>query len=278
MATIDNDVIRLQVSTLGAEMQSIVKHSTGREYLWQGDPTYWKYRASVLFPIVGAVCDNKYRLSGEEYNMTIHGIARDYDFEIVKHNQEEVVFKLVSTEEMKAKYPCDFVLEIGYKLVGDNVRVSYRVVNPSDETIHFQLGSHPGFNYRGYDETADVQGYIMFNDREADDKMSVSISNKDGFIVKKRGVIKLSEKMFPIMKSTFNRDALLFEGNQSKDIYLLDADKKPYVRVRHDSPVVGVWSKAYNGYAPFICIESLYGRCDDVNYKGAFEDKAWMQS
>jgi galactose mutarotase-like enzyme len=50
---IENDLLRVQASSLGAELQSIVLKKDGTEYLWQGDPTYWKGRAYNLFPICG---------------------------------------------------------------------------------------------------------------------------------------------------------------------------------------------------------------------------------
>ncbi len=278
IATIDNGYLKLKINKKGAELFSIEEKLTGREYLWQGDPTHWKFRSPVLFPIVGAVYNNSYRLGGKEYNMTIHGIARDYDFKITRHNQTEIVYQLKSNEEMKKKYPCDFTLEIGYKLSGSNIRVSYRVINPSDETIYFQLGAHPGFNFKNFDPEAAVQGYYAFNDKEANDKLNISISSKDGFIVKKKGVVTLTDKKMPITKDTFNNGALILEGEQTKDISLLDSDGNAYVRVRYDAPVVGLWSNANKGYAPFACIEPWYGRCDKAGYKGKFEAKDWVQS
>lgn len=279
VATIENDWLKVQVSKKGAELMSIVNKDSGREYLWQGDPTYWKFRSPVLFPIVGAVCDNTYKIDGKEYTMTIHGIARDYDFKLVKLAPSEAVYRLVSNDEMKAKYPYDFTLEIAYKLSLDEIKVSYKVVNPNDDTMYFQLGAHPGFNYMNFDPEAAVQGYYQFADKKAGDKISVSRSNKDGFIVKKRESVTLSEDgTLPLTKSTFNKDALVLEGNQAQEVALLDSNKKPYVRVKFDAPVVGLWSKGGDLYAPFVCIEPWYGRCDDANYKGEYKDKPWMQS
>ena len=52
--TIENDKIQVQISDLGAELQSIVLKKDGTEYLMQGDKTYWGGRAYNLFPICGA--------------------------------------------------------------------------------------------------------------------------------------------------------------------------------------------------------------------------------
>ena len=38
--TIENDSIRVQISDVGAELQSIVGKKDNTEYLWQGDAQY----------------------------------------------------------------------------------------------------------------------------------------------------------------------------------------------------------------------------------------------
>ena len=60
MDTLQNDFIRIEVNTLGAELYSLFNLKTGEEMLWQGDPAYWKRRSPVLFPIVGSVWENKF--------------------------------------------------------------------------------------------------------------------------------------------------------------------------------------------------------------------------
>ena len=40
METLHNDRLSIEVSSLGAELQSI-KDGDGKEYLWQGDDKYW---------------------------------------------------------------------------------------------------------------------------------------------------------------------------------------------------------------------------------------------
>ena len=58
METISNELLTVGIAEHGAELQSIMRG--GREYLWHGDPSYWKRRSPVLFPIVGSVWNNTY--------------------------------------------------------------------------------------------------------------------------------------------------------------------------------------------------------------------------
>ena len=39
-----------------------------------------------------------------------------------------------------------------------------------------------------------------------------------------------------------------------------------------DFPNYGIWSVKD---APFVCIESWYGRCDSINYKGEWKKRKW---
>lgn len=52
---LENNLLKVEVSSFGAELQSITSKVSGYEYLWQGDPAFWKRRSPVLFPIVGAL-------------------------------------------------------------------------------------------------------------------------------------------------------------------------------------------------------------------------------
>ena len=53
--TIFNDFIEVTVSDVGAELMSIRSKKDGTEFLWQGDPEFWKGRAYNLFPITCTV-------------------------------------------------------------------------------------------------------------------------------------------------------------------------------------------------------------------------------
>ena len=51
MEQIKNDQLTLEISSLGAELQSI-KDANGNEYLWDGDEKYWNRHSPILFHIV----------------------------------------------------------------------------------------------------------------------------------------------------------------------------------------------------------------------------------
>ena len=50
MYSIENQYLKVVVSSLGAELQNIFDKEMKQEVLWQGDKKYWGRRAPVLFP------------------------------------------------------------------------------------------------------------------------------------------------------------------------------------------------------------------------------------
>ena len=65
------------MAIVGAELQSIKSTLTDKEYLWQGDPEFWARRAPLLFPVVGQLKKDTYKIGEEEFNLGKHGFARD---------------------------------------------------------------------------------------------------------------------------------------------------------------------------------------------------------
>ena len=56
-----NDVISISMDSHGAELKSLKKLDTGKEYMWCGDAKYWGRTSPVLFPFVGGLKDKEYR-------------------------------------------------------------------------------------------------------------------------------------------------------------------------------------------------------------------------
>ena len=83
MEKLQNEYLTVEVSDLGAELQSI-KDADEKEYLWQGDDKYWGRRSPILFPIVCGLWKGTYRTDGETYQLGRHGFARDMNFKVLR--------------------------------------------------------------------------------------------------------------------------------------------------------------------------------------------------
>ena len=146
MHILENEQLRVRVSSAGAELMSIYSKSDNVEYLWQGDKTYWSRRAPVLFPFVGRLLEDKYCFDGREYSVGQHGFARDREFVLSAQSQDYIEFSLRSDDATRALYPFDFELLIGYRLRDKTVATEYTVLNTGNKPLLFSIGAHPGFN------------------------------------------------------------------------------------------------------------------------------------
>ena len=143
MIGLKNEFLSVAVSPHGAELQSI--RCAGQEYLWQGDPAFWRDRAPVLFPVCGSLRDDRYTLDGTEYRMPKHGFAKHLDFEAEYHDGTSAVFLAEDTEDTRACFPFSFQLRVSYQLTGRKIRLTYDVLNRDEKTAWFAIGAHEGY-------------------------------------------------------------------------------------------------------------------------------------
>lgn len=269
---LQNEKVKITVNSLGAEMKSLVEKESGKEHMWCADAYFWNRTSPVLFPVVGCYKNFKCVHEGKTYELAQHGFARDMEFALLSQTENELWLRITETEETLKSYPFAFVLDIGYRMEGYKVEVIWRVHNPADETMYFSIGGHPGFNIPA-DREEGTGCYLYMNAKE-DKVVSRKINNRlaiDGFYD-----CNLEKGTVAVTKELFAEDALVLEEHQISRVELLDAEKKAFLRVDFDSPLVGIWAPAYlEEKAPFVCIEPWYGRCDHENFSGTLAEREW---
>lgn len=270
---ISNDKIIIQIDSMGAELKSLKDVASGREYMWNADPKYWKRSSPVLFPLVGGLQDGVYRLDSKEYSMGQHGFARDMEFKLKSQVAHEIWFVLESDSETLNKYPYPFQLELGYELSDRTVIVKWRVKNPAKERMYFAIGGHPAFLCPIEDGTKQSDYKIRFN---AGEKV-ISSCLENGLLNGQKITYALQDGILPVTEHLFDGDALVIEHDQAHRVSLVRPDGTDYLTVEFDAPLFGIWSVPHK-QAPFICIEPWYGRCDRAGYEGDWKDREWMQN
>lgn len=269
--SLKNTQIRIEVDSLGAELKSLQKITTGTEYMWDANPEYWKRTSPVLFPFVGSLNNGSYRYEGKEYPMSQHGFARDMEFALLRQTEDTLVFILKSTNETREKYPFDFELELGYRLEENHVILSWKVTNCNEKEMHFSIGGHPAFlcpiNNRG----VQTEYKLLF---DAKDKITSGIIGSGGTLSARTKAFALQDGRMDITADLFDEDALIIEHDQAHSVALCDSEGNPYLTVRFDAPLFGIWSPA-KANAPFICIEPWYGRCDREAFNGDLSEREW---
>lgn len=274
---IENDILKVEIDSFGAEIKSVVSKSNNREYMWCADSSFWGRTSPVLFPFVGSLKDKQYTYLGKSYAMGQHGFARDMEHSMISAEKDEIWFSLISTNETFEKYPFHFELNIGYRLVGNKLMVCWKVANKSAEDMYFSIGAHPAFNCGGENEASAYtkEGYKLLFNSKSDTLKYRLLDVTCGLIEKPSYELSIDNGYASITKEMFDKDALVFENNQATEISLVDASGKPYVTVKFDSPLFGIWSPAGKN-APFVCIEPWYGRCDATQFEGELSEREYQ--
>lgn len=271
MYQIENETLLLKVTSLGAEMKSLVNKKTGQEYLWHADAAYWGRTAPILFPLVGNYKNKKSTFEGETYTMSQHGFARDMEFDFISQTEQEIWFALTSSEETLQTYPFHFCLAVGYRLKGRSVEVIWKVENTDKKVMYFSIGGHPAFNCPIRADENQTAYKIAF-DRE--ESIVCSVIGEDGLLSDEKEEWKLSDGKLDITEHMFDQDALIIENHQAQKVALVTPSKEEYLTVEFDAPLFGIWSPK-GKHAPFICIEPWYGRCDRSEFSGNLEEREW---
>ena len=272
---LENEVIRVEVDSFGAEVKSVKSVGDGQEYMWNGDPKYWGRTSPVLFPFVGAVRNKQYRCGESVYSMGQHGFARDMEFELERQEENRIWFVLSSDTETLSKYPFAFRLHIGYELEANELHVFWAVDNTDDKPMYFSIGAHPAFLCPVHGE-ADKYGYgLKFGGLS--DVLHYHENTPEGLSLAGDDRLTLVDGTVKFTPGFFEKYTYVAEGKQTGEVSLLDMAGDPYVTVTFDAPLFAVWSPE-GKEAPFVCIEPWYGRCDAVDFEGSISERAYEQA
>ena len=273
MEQIKNEHLPVEVSEMGAELQSI-KDSEGREYLWQGGEK-WPRRSPILFPIVCSVNDDTYTVDGREYHLPRHGFARDTKFKLIAQGEHKVTYALHETEETLKVYPYRFNLAVSYRLSGNKIHVVWHVENTDTRDIHFQIGGHPAFLAPGCKEDEELRGVIALSVNTPDSTLRTIKSYIDGSHEMTEIPLDAKDGLIAFNDAFFANDSVKIHDCQTRQAALLNPDGSPAVTVSYKCPIIAFWSP-YQKKAPFVCIEPWYGLGDPRGWKGEFKDKYYM--
>ena len=264
--TISNSILSATINHKGAELISFKNSTSNREYIWEGNPEYWGKHSPILFPIVGTLMNNSFLYNGKKFELSRHGFARDLSFNLLKEEENKVVFSLRFNKETLKIYPFEFELQVIYTLIKTELFIEYKVINYGSEIMPFSIGGHPAFalkndfeNYSLQFETNEILNYYLLqNDLLSEETKSLVLENKK---------LQLSYSMF-------ENDALIIKTMQSKEIQILESDI-PILNFKYkDFPNFGIWTK---NNAPFICLEPWLGYSDKLESTGNIMDKEGIQ-
>ena len=164
---IENDYLKVTVTTWGAQVKSVIRKCDGVEHIWQADPSVWGYHAPILFPHAGKVVDGKIEAKGGIYESGQHGFARLMEHDFVDQTADTIVLELCSSPETLAKFPYEFRLVSTFTLENDTVHHTLTVENLDSDKLPFGIGYHPAFTVPFDSEHVATDYELRFSEPES---------------------------------------------------------------------------------------------------------------
>lgn len=265
---IENDFLRVEFSLKGAELKSIFNKKNKKEILWQADLKFWAKSSPILFPIVGALKNDKYTYLDKQYSLSRHGFARDMVFDKIEDNESKIIFSLKSNKDTIKIYPFQFDLQIIYSLESNRLNVDYIVKNLDKENdLLFSLGAHPAFNIE-VNENKNYSDYEIYF--PSDEFLEIN-QLTNNLIAENKKIINLNNKKLDLSYQLFESDALVMTNLKSESLILRNKiDNDSLIFSFNNFPFFGIWA-AKN--ANFVCLEPWSGIADFENHNQHLEQK-----
>lgn len=267
LVSITSGDLTARINPLGAELWSLTD-SAGREYMTDADPAFWTGHAPVLFPIVGALNQGRYRLGEAEYELPKHGFARTSAFACTEHGAAEARFRLGDSPATRAVYPFAFAFEMAFRLDGTTLHMTATITNPGEEPLPFSFGFHPAFAWPlpgGADKAAHRIAFA-----EAEPQPIRRIDGPSGLLLPEAFETPVQSRTLTPDAELFAADALIWDEVHSRSLSFGAPDGTALDIAFPDTSMLGIWQKPG---ARYLCIEPWQGIADPVGYDGDFRDK-----
>ena len=268
--TIENEYLKLTVTTWGAQVKSVIRKCDHVEHIWQADQSVWGYHAPILFPHAGKVVDGKIEAKGKVYASGQHGFARLMEHEFVDQTADTIVLELCANEETLAKFPYEFRLISTFTLEGDTVHHTLTVENLDNEKLPFGIGYHPAFTVPFDDKHVATDYELRFSETES----PICINNLP------TGLMHGDLYHLPTNIQSLSVDENLFANDSHCMVNLKSATLGLYEKGTgrgvvcniEEFPYTLIWSKP--GMPQFVCIEPWHSLPSPENGSIKWEEKA----
>ena len=256
----ENNNFTLQVKEMGAELNSLKSKKTDIEYIWCGNDEIWYGQSPILFPIIGRLLDDKYRLDGKEYTMPKHGIVRKKPFKLIESTGNSLTFVQTDDEDSLKMYPYHFELKVKFQITDNGLEVTHTVINSDEKIMYYSFGAHPAFN-------CEIGDYLEFSEEE---NLLTERIDSNSILIEEKFPVEIDDKKLVLTKDLFNDDALILSDYKTKSISIKSNNHNRVIKFNFDSPILGIWAKPN---APYVCIEPWWGINDNYDKKSDISEK-----
>ena len=248
---LENDALAVRISSKGAELQSVVFE--GIERMWSGDPAVWGRRAPLLFPLIGRLRDGWYANGGERVDAPMHGFCRDRAFAAEQVSGTHARFETTSDEGTRAVFPFDFLLRVDFSLEGATIVKTHTVENAGEVPMPFELGGHEAYETRLLPGERMADYYVRF---EGADALGMFDMDEEGILALPKIEVPLEDGRLTKTPEQLGIDTVVLENVPGGRVVLASAANPHEVEVEFpDFPYLGIWTKAGQADARYLCLE-----------------------
>ena len=251
--TIENELLKVSVTTWGAQVCSVKRKCDGVEHIWQADKSVWGYHAPILFPYAGKLAEGKCEAKDTVWeNAPQHGFARTSEHRFVRQNENTIVLELTDSPETLALWPYKFRLTSYFILDGDKLTHRLEVENRDEAPLPFGIGYHPAFTVPFGEGHTAADYEFRFEKKQSplcvDCLPNGLVSGKCYYLGNNIDTIPLTETLFAndsFCMTNLTADTLgIYEKGTGRGV-VCDISGFPYTLI---------WSKP-TWPTPFVCIE-----------------------
>ena len=248
---LESDALAVRISSKGAELQSVV--CEGIERMWSGDPAVWGRRAPLLFPLIGRLRDGWYANGGERVDAPMHGFCRDRAFAAEQVSGTHARFETTSDEGTRAVFPFDFLLRVDFSLEGATIVKTHTVENAGEVPMPFELGGHEAYETRLLPGERMADYYVRFEGADAHGMFDM---DEEGILALPKIEVPLEDGRLTKTPEQLGIDTVVLENVPGGRVVLASAANPHEVEVEFpDFPYLGIWTKAGQADARYLCLE-----------------------
>lgn len=274
MYTIENNYLKVSITTKGGSLTSIYDKRLNKELLYQPIEGSWQSQDIVIFPFIAKIKNDTYTIDNKPYVMQKHGLLRYRELNLINKTKDSITLGKVSDNDTLKEYPYKFDFKVNYTLINNTLKLTYTVRNIDSKSIYYSLGGHPAYQIKGklinniyeFDNA-----YITFNKKI---NLNRYVLNEDGSLI--TGIENIGYKdRIDITKSLLKKVKTL----------ILDATEIDYVELHNDNDVIkfninnaktlAIWTMYDNGN--YICVEPWWGIPDYENPILELKDKPLIE-
>lgn len=267
--TLENEYLKVTITTSGAQVKSVIRKCDGVEHMWQADKAVWGYHAPILFPHCGKVVDGVIEAKGQTCQSPQHGFARLMEHSLVDQSRDTLVLELCADEETRKMFPYEFRLVSIFTLEGSTLHHTLSVENLDGCAMPFGIGYHPGFAIP-FDDQHTAEDYEL---RFSEPESPLCVNNlPHGLMHGNLYYLGSNIQSIPIDDKLFANDSHCMVNLRSQTLGLYEKDTgRAVVCDISQFPYTLIWSKP--GTPKFVCIEPWHSLPSPENGSTRWEEK-----